>query len=60
MKRLNLAFLVDRPFSARDLSRYGVLEFTQDFNVYVLDLSSMISQRMTPIVAEGVQKPSDS
>ena len=60
MKRLNLAFLVDRPFSARDVSRYGVLEFTQDFNVYVLDLSSMISQRMTPIVAEGVQKPSDS
>ena len=60
MKRLNLAFLVDRLFLARDVSRYGVLEFTQDFNVYVLDLSVMVHQSMTPIVVEGAQKPSDS
>lgn len=60
MKRLNLAFLVDRPFSARDVSRYGVLEFTQKFNVYILDLSSMVNQRITPLKAEGIQKPTDS
>ena len=44
MKKINIAFLIDRPFELRDYQRYGVNPLSKFFCVYVLDCSSLINR----------------
>lgn len=44
MKKINIAFLIDRPFELRDYQRYGVNPLSKFFCVYVLDCSSLINK----------------
>ena len=44
MKKISIAFAIDRSFESRDYKRYGVNSLSKFFNVHVLDCSYIVNK----------------